>query len=156
MSDTFPRTTHNKKTGSGLSIIHCCWNPWFSEAGIVCKLWQLCITHLSGKQLIATLFRCQDAILELNDVATMQAGNVRYHDNLPAAVLHGDPDVIVLLMSLVGMSVVSAGRVINMRMSAMFSDFSRNGSGDDAAGHGVDGIALSNINKINDAAVDAI
>ena len=115
-------------------------------------------THLSGKQLMAATFRRQNAVFELNDVAAMQAGNVRDHDNLPAAVLHGDADVIMLLMLPLSLSLisVSAGCMIGLRMRAMFTDFSRDGTGDDAAGHGVDGIALGDIDEINDAAVDAV
>lgn len=84
----------------------------------------------------------------------MQAGNIRYHNNLPAAVLHGDADVIMLLM--LSLMSVSAGCVIDMRMCAMFANFSCDSSGDDTAGHGVDGIALRNIDEIDDAAVHAI
>lgn len=117
-------------------------------------------THLSGKQSITAVFRRQNAILELNDVTAMQAGDVRDHDNLPAAVLHGDADVIMLLMLSLPLPLplisVSAGCVIGLRMCAMFTDFSRDGAGDDAAGHGVDGIALGDIDEINDAAVDAV
>ena len=118
-------------------------------------------THLSGKQLIAAVFRRQNAVFELNDVAAMQAGNVRDHDDLPAAILHGDADVIMLLMLSLSLSLslisVSAGCVIGMRMrGAMFTDFPCDGAGDDAAGHGVDGIALSDIDEINDATVDAV
>ena len=115
-------------------------------------------THLSGKQLMAATFRRQNAVFELNDVAAMQAGNVRDHDNLPAAVLHGDTDVIMLLMLPLSLSLisVSAGCMIGLRMRAMFTDFSRDGAGDDAAGHGVDGIALGYSDEINHAAVDAV
>lgn len=117
-------------------------------------------THLSGKQLIAAVFRRQNAVFELNDVAAMQAGNVRDHDDLPAAILHGDADVIMLLMLSLSLSLslisVSAGCMIGLRMCTMFTDFSRDGAGDDAAGHGVDGIALSDIDEINDATVDAV
>ena len=113
-------------------------------------------THLSGKQLIAAVFRRQNAVFELNDVAAMQAGNVRDHDDLPAAILHGDADVIMLLMLSLSLISVSAGCMIGLRMRAMFTDFSRDGTGDDAAGHGVDGIALSDIDEINDATVDAV
>lgn len=112
-------------------------------------------THLSGKQLIAAVFRRQNAVFELNDVTAMQTGNVRDHDNLPAAVLHGDADLIMLLMLSLFLMSVSAGCVIGLRMCTMFTDFSRDGAGDDAAGHGVDGIALGDIDEINDAAVDA-
>ena len=117
-------------------------------------------THLSGKQLIAAVFRRQNAVFELNDVTAMQAGDVRDHDDLPAAVLHGDADVIMLLMLSLSLSLslisVSAGCMIGLRMCTMFTDFSRDGAGDDAAGHGVDGIALSDIDEINDATVDAV
>lgn len=117
-------------------------------------------THLSGEQLMAAVFRRQNAVFELNDVTAMQAGNVRDHDNLPAAVLHGDADVIMLLMLSLSLSLslisVSAGCMIGLRMCTMFTDFSRDGAGDDAAGHGVDGIALSDIDEINHAAVDAV
>ena len=113
-------------------------------------------THLSGKQLIAAVFRRQNAVFELNDVAAMQAGNVRDHDDLPAAILHGDADVIMLLMLSLSLISVSAGCMIGLRMCTMFTDFSRDGAGDDAAGHGVDGIALSDIDEINDATVDAV
>lgn len=117
-------------------------------------------THLSGKQLMAAVFRRQNAVFELNDVTAMQAGNVRDHDNLPAAVLHGDADVIMLLMLSLSLPLplisVSAGCMIGLRMRTMFTDFSRDGAGDDAAGHGVDGIALSDIDEINDATVDAV
>ena len=117
-------------------------------------------THLSGKQLIAAVFRRQNAVFELNDVAAMQAGNVRDHDDLPAAILHGDADVIMLLMLSLSLSLslisVSAGCMIGLRMCTMFTDFSRDGAGDDAAGHGVDGIALGYSDEINHAAVDAV
>lgn len=115
-------------------------------------------THLSGEQLMAAVFRRQNAVFELNDVAAMQAGNVRDHDDLPAAVLHGDADVILLVMLSLSLSLisVSAGCMIGLRMCTMFTDFSRDGAGDDAAGHGVDGIALSDIDEINHAAVDAV
>lgn len=116
--------------------------------------------RLSGKQLIAAVFRRQNAVFELNDVTAMQAGNVRDHDDLPAAVLHGDADVIMLLMLSLSLPLplisVSAGCMIGLRMRTMFTDFSRDGAGDDAAGHGVDGIALGDIDEINDAAVDAV
>lgn len=120
-------------------------------------------THLSGEQLITAVFRRQNAVFELNDVTAMQAGDVRDHDDLPAAVLHGDADVIMLLMLSLSLSLslslplisVSAGCVIGLRMRTMFTDFPRDGAGDDAAGHGVDGIALGDIDEINDAAVDA-
>lgn len=105
-------------------------------------------------RLIVAILRCQNAVFKLNEVTAMQAGNVRYHDYLPAAVLHGDADVIMpLMLSLVS---VSAGCVIGMRMCAMFTDFPRDGSGDDAAGHGIDGIALGDIDEINDTAIDAV
>ena len=115
-------------------------------------------THLSGEQLITAVFRRQNAVFELNDVTAMQAGDVRDHDDLPAAVLHGDADVIMLLMLSLSLSLisVSAGCMIGLRMCTMFTDFSRDGAGDDAAGHGVDGIALSDIDEINDATVDAV
>lgn len=121
-------------------------------------------THLSGKQLIAAVFRRQNAVFELNDVAAMQAGNVRDHDDLPAAVLHGDADVIMLLMLSLSLPLplplslisVPAGCMIGLRMRAMFTDFPRDGAGDDAAGHGVDGIALGYSDEINHAAVDAV
>ena len=113
-------------------------------------------THLSGKQLMAATFRRQNAVFELNDVAAMQAGNVRDHDNLPAAVLHGDTDVIMLLMLPPSLVSVPAGCMIGLRMRTMFTDFSRDGAGDDAAGHGVDGIALGYSDEINHAAVDAV
>ena len=111
-------------------------------------------THLSGKQLMAATFRRQNAVFELNDVAAMQAGNVRDHDNLPAAIMHGDADVIMLVMLFLVR--VSARCMIGLRMRAMFTDFPRDGSGDDAAGHGVDGIALGYSDEINHAAVDAV
>ena len=122
-------------------------------------------THLSGEQLITAVFRRQNAVFELNDVTAMQAGDVRDHDDLPAAVLHGDADVIMLLMLSLSLPLplslslisVSAGCVIGMRMrGAMFTDFPCDGAGDDAAGHCVDGIALSDIDEINDATVDAV
>lgn len=113
-------------------------------------------THLSGEQLMAAVFRRQNAVFELNDVTAMQAGNVRDYDDLPAAVLHGDADVIMLLMLSLSLISVSAGCMIGLRMCTMFTDFSRDGAGDDAAGHGVDGIALSDIDEINDATVDAV
>lgn len=116
-------------------------------------------THLSGKQLIAAVFRRQNTVFKLNEITAMQAGNVRDHDDLPAAVLHGDADVIMLLMLSLSLPLplisVSAGCAIALRMRTMFTDFPRDGAGDDAAGHGVDGIALGDIDEINDAAVDA-
>ena len=87
------------------------------------------------------------AVNQLNPLAAMQVRSVWHGYDLLAAILHGDADMIVVMLP----SVLSVPLVC-----AMLADFSGDCAGNNTAGHYVESVTSNDVDKINQAAIDAI